>query len=291
MYAATGAAIGKAKAKERQQEEKEKRALIEEEKAFQAQKRQAARDWEIEKMRMESEQQEAHRLRMQQAQLEKEARAEEWAVEKMEIASRIDFEREEMERQRDLSELSSKIKSINDGIASGKYSENDTEAQRRLAWLTANKEAKEAGMPPVSYSAISSAIGTSGEQERAEGRYRMAQESATRSAAREIREQEVHEGRELLTPEAKSIAARRKRAIDIMGSGYREVPLNEAEAEMRELGLIPPPSFDTLQPVTPDEVIQDANIPYPTPTSQEAYDAIPSGSRYIDSAGKMRTKS
>jgi hypothetical protein len=151
MYAATGAAIGKAKEKERQQQ-------IEEEMAFRAQQRQAARDWEIEKMRLESEQQEAHRLRMQQAQLEKEARAAEWAVEKMEIASRIDFEREEMERQRSLSELNSGYKDLKDKVASGDVDGKNLHVQTKLAWYEMNIEATKAGVTGPSYGSVASAI-------------------------------------------------------------------------------------------------------------------------------------
>jgi hypothetical protein len=152
LSAATGSVLGKAQKAQQQQQQEEERALIEEERAYQTQQRQAAQQWEIEKMRMRSEQDLAHEMRMRQSQLEKEARAEEWAVEKMELASRIDFEREEKSRQMQLSRLDSQIQTLQDKIDSGELSGSDLAIRNKLVWLEAQREAAYAGVTGPSYS-------------------------------------------------------------------------------------------------------------------------------------------
>jgi len=87
--AQVGAIIGKGRRAE------EERARAERQTA-----RQAAQEWELQKMALNSQQDFAHEMRMRQAGLDAEARAREWQVEKMEIASRMDFEQEEKERLR-----------------------------------------------------------------------------------------------------------------------------------------------------------------------------------------------
>jgi hypothetical protein len=152
LSAATGSVLGKAQKAEQQQQQEAERALIEEERAYQGMQRQAAQQWEIEKMRMRSEQDLAHEMRMRQSQLEKEARAEEWAVEKMELASRIDFEREEKSRQMQLSRLDSQIQTLQDKIDSGELSGSDLAIRNKLTWLEAQREAVDAGITGPSYS-------------------------------------------------------------------------------------------------------------------------------------------
>ena len=61
---------------------------------------------------MNSQQDFAHEMRMRQADLDKEARAEEWQTEKMELASRLDFEQDEQERLRDNAEFEAGDKTI-----------------------------------------------------------------------------------------------------------------------------------------------------------------------------------
>jgi len=108
--AAAGRTIGKAKAKEAQRAEAQRA----QEMAFRQQQVQAAREWEMQKMLMNSQQDFAHEMRMRQADLDKEARAEEWQTEKMELASRLDFEQEEKERLRRTAEYTAGRDNIND---------------------------------------------------------------------------------------------------------------------------------------------------------------------------------
>ena len=79
----------------------------------------AAKDWERQKMLMNSQQDFAHEMRMRQAELDREARAQEWFNEKLELVSRLDFEQEEKERQRKKSIFNSGIDTIdkNEGLS------------------------------------------------------------------------------------------------------------------------------------------------------------------------------
>ena len=79
----------------------------------------AAKDWERQKMLMNSQQDFAHEMRLRQAELDKEGRAKEWEVDKMELRSKLDFEQEEKERQRKKSIFNSGIDTIdkNEGLS------------------------------------------------------------------------------------------------------------------------------------------------------------------------------
>ena len=68
--------------------------------AAQQQARQMAQEWDVQKMLLNSQQDQAHEMRMRQADLDGEARAKEWEVEKMELHSKFDFEQDEKERLR-----------------------------------------------------------------------------------------------------------------------------------------------------------------------------------------------
>ena len=98
--AKTGAIVGKGKRAEEDRARAEREQVRAQQMAAQQQARQAALEWEQQKMMLNSQQDFAHEMRMRQAGLEAEARAQEWQVEKMELASRMDFEQDEQERLR-----------------------------------------------------------------------------------------------------------------------------------------------------------------------------------------------
>jgi len=105
---AGGVAKGLGKSAERKQEEQFRLDIIA-----------AAKDWEMQKMLMNSQQDFAHEMRLRQAELDREARAQEWFNEKMELASRMDFENSEKERLRRKSIFNSGIETIdkNEGLS------------------------------------------------------------------------------------------------------------------------------------------------------------------------------
>jgi len=111
--AAAGTTIGKAKARETAREE----ARRAQEMSFRQQQAQAAREWELQKMLMNSQQDFAHEMRMKQADLEGEARSKEWEIEKMELHSKFDFEQDEKERLRKKAMLSSGMETIDNSDA------------------------------------------------------------------------------------------------------------------------------------------------------------------------------
>jgi hypothetical protein len=98
--AQAGTMIGKGKRAEEDRARAEREQARAQQIAAQQSARQAALEWEQQKMLLNSQQDFAHEMRMRQAGLEKEARAEEWQTEKMELASRMDFEQDEKERLR-----------------------------------------------------------------------------------------------------------------------------------------------------------------------------------------------
>jgi len=103
----------------------------------------AAKDWERQKMLMNSQQDFAHEMRLRQAELDREARAMEWETEKMEIVSRLDFEQDEKERLR----YKAEYKAGRDTLNKNKDNMGDTEyakAEYELNKLYAGKGIPEA---------------------------------------------------------------------------------------------------------------------------------------------------
>jgi hypothetical protein len=95
-YASAGQIIGAG------QRAEEERARADEQAARnqQLQAQDMARQWEVQKMLLNSQQDFSHEQRMRQVELDKEARSHEWELQKAEIASRMDFEQQEKERIR-----------------------------------------------------------------------------------------------------------------------------------------------------------------------------------------------
>lgn len=108
LYAEAGKILGKAQATQKQQ------AI---DTALLAQK--AFQEWELEKMRLNSEQDFQHELNLRQVQYDREIRARQWQTEKMELASRLDFEQQEKERLRKKETFNSGIEIIdkNEGLS------------------------------------------------------------------------------------------------------------------------------------------------------------------------------
>ena len=112
--AQAGLAIGKGKRAEEDRARTEREQARAQQIAVQQSARQAALEWEQQKMLLNSQQDFAHEMRMRQAQLDKEARAEEWQTEKMELVSKFDFEQEEKERIRRTATYNAGKESIDD---------------------------------------------------------------------------------------------------------------------------------------------------------------------------------
>jgi hypothetical protein len=110
--ATAGTAIGAAA------REKEDRARVEREQAradqeaAQRKARQTAMAWELQKMRMRSEQDLQQELRTTQYSLDRFNRAKDWDIEKMELRSRMDFQQEEEERIREMGQIDADIRAV-----------------------------------------------------------------------------------------------------------------------------------------------------------------------------------
>jgi len=118
--AQAGKQIGQAEAAKRQQEI-----------AFQQQAQEAAKQWELQKMLLNSQQEFAHEQRMRQVQLEAEARAHEWEIQKMEIRSKMDFEQSEKERQQKIASINAQLTQLDKAEKSGMF-DKDLMANTRL---------------------------------------------------------------------------------------------------------------------------------------------------------------
>lgn len=118
LYAQAGHAIGAAQKAEREQQIAVQRENMLIENAERRRAEQVSRDWDLQKMVLNSQQDFAHQQRLHQADLEAEARSKEWEVQKMELRSQMDFQKEEQARQKEYDEFLSTEKYIRDKVAS-----------------------------------------------------------------------------------------------------------------------------------------------------------------------------
>jgi len=183
-------------------------------------------------------------------------RSQQWEVEKMEIRSRLDFEREEKERMRRLDDADNALQQIDREVESGRITNKQADN------LKFYQEMKRYGAaPPVSLI-----------QPPRKERERYISPSQRMAAYKALQTEELREPTwlERLLPGGKE-------------------PLTEEEQYYREL-------FQATARGVPTGT--SAGIPtgtisqgLPQPKTQQEYNAIPSGSQYIDSTGNIRTKS
>lgn len=187
--------------------------------------------------------------------LQMQKRAKLWEMEKMELRSRLDFQREEQKRQRKIDDAENATRQIEKEIQAGNIDKDDLQVQNLLLYYKIQALTPDRA-PPVSL--------IKPPMERAE---KVVSPTQRISAMRALREEEYQEptwleralpwGKEPLTPE---IEAER----DILKGVVR--------------GEYTPPT-GTI------------SLGLPEPKTQAEYNAIPSGSQYIDSKGNIRTKS
>lgn len=251
--ARAGSLVGKA------ERAKEDRARIEREQvradveAAQKKSRQAAMAWELQKVQINNQLALEKEMRGAQYQLAAEDRAADRAIERIETAKDLDFQYKTQERQRKQGVIDAERAAWEKEIKSGRVREDELGYRNAQSELDARERALQLDQPFVDPVAA---------QQRA-GRYEMAQESAGRA-------EEAHEAR-MAAGIKTDEKLRRERVITVLGSAYREVPLEEAEAEMRELGLMPQgdqvgggPNDVSVQPfrdldtVTAQAILQEA---------------------------------
>jgi len=123
--AQAGKTIGQGQARQKAAEQSQRMTEI-----------QMAKDWEMQKMLLNSQQDFAHEIRLRQAELDKEARAMEWETEKMEIVSRLDFEQDEKERLRYKAEYKAGRDALNknkDNMGNAEYAKAEYELNKLYA--------------------------------------------------------------------------------------------------------------------------------------------------------------
>lgn len=239
--ATAGTIIGKGQRAEEDRARAEREQARAQAEAAQKQARQVAMDWELQKMQINSQRAFERELRVEDYRLMAEDRAAERAVERIEFSKDLEFQYETQERQRKRSVLDASEAGLDNSIEKGEHTEDELAVRNKRTEYKARRLAIELDQPFVDPIA----------RQQAANREERAQESAARQA-------EVHEERIPkipVTPEDQELAARRKRVVDVMGSAYRDVPLDEAEAEMRELGLISTRApNEVIAPLPPEEL-------------------------------------
>ncbi len=279
--AAAGTAIGAAA------REKEDRARVEREQAranAEAMQRQARQDemkFALQKRQVDwqraldkERRQEDYKLAAEDRAVERGLAAADYtsqkALERIEFSKDLDHQYKTQERQRKVGEFDNQIKTLNEHADKGWV-------DRDFAWqdeMSQAKAGRDAALTDTPYREPPD----SRAQELTENREARAADAAQRAASAEQRAQEGHELRAAGAPTEEEI--QREQYETFLGDWAKSLSLPELKTEAQSEGFAPQ-----------QQIAAPSNIPYPTPNSQEAYDAIPSGSTYIDSAGNERTKS
>ena len=293
--ATAGTMIGAAEKRKREEaiaeqraaeERAEQRAAKRQEQAIAAQLagEERAQQWELEKMQMRSQQEFAHELRVNQTNLNAEARAKEWEVEKMDIRSRMDFVAEEKERQRKKSLGQARVDAIKTAYDQGKFSKDDPAVKEKLDYFQFMAEAGEE--PPTAlYSQPTTR--TPGFEER---------QFATLSPEEQQQAMDVKFGFKA-RPQAKPTTPLEAEASVIsMLIPPEERKLNnfmENRLAAREIAKATGLDYDVmiqqeLGTAAPSATAGPRNLP--VVNSDAAYEALPSGSEFVDEQGKRWRK-
>lgn len=186
--------------------------------------------------------------------LQMQERAKLWEIDKMELRSRLDFEREEKKRQRVLDEYDAAIKYINDSDLFDEQQKEGLIFKAGMKLLNQNITGADKIIFPT------------------EPTQRQVTPTQRVSAMKKLREEEAFQ----------EPTRWQKFVPEILGGRPSELsPEILAEKELLEsiaAGQYEPPAGT----ISPD---------LPKPTTQAEYDSIPRGSQYMDSKGNVRTKS
>lgn len=251
---ATGAAVGLGKAAERrlQQQTQQQMQLLE-------------HQWDIEAFN----------------------RAKAWEIEKLEMKSRLDFEREEGDRQKRLLDINNKIDQLTKEQDAGRFMGNEPAFANAMAYWQTQKEAVESGIsaPTIPWYTHPGLY----ETEAAE----MRRQSLIAGQPKPPSRTDVAAAQKYLTSfREKEERAKRPLAIFAPDPTPEEVAGAEYMRSLMERAGVPVGGQSLGQSVG-QSVEQGLRTPsqYPTPTTQAEYNALPAGSKYIDLQGNIRIKS
>ena len=220
----------------------------------QAALREAEKAERLQAQQMEFDYRQALRQQDTVIDLQMQERSKMWEIEKMELRSRMDFEREEKKRQRVLDELDAAVKYIND-------SDLFDESQKERLLFTAKLKASKADIPGLSRILFPEVYERTPTPKQVTPTQRV-------SAMKKLREEEAFQEPNWLQawlPGGK-------------GELSEDVLKEKAFLESIAAGQYTPPT-GTISSGLPE------------PKTEAEYNAIPSGSQYIDRAGNKRTKS
>jgi len=210
---------------------------------------QVAREWELQKMVLNSQQEFAHEQRLRQAELDGEARAKEWEVEKMEIKSRIDFEKEEKQRAKTMELFSAKAQKARESIEKGIVDKKDYQWQ--LDYYDYVADTGDERVSPAAFKPTVNRYDTLSAEEEAK-RQRIAAGLEPRAATvrpttlspeQQATADRIRAGIEA-RPSRFPLADYRNNLLAITGDAYKDADLTELESTVREMGVDP----DTLNP-------------------------------------------
>jgi len=102
-------------------------------------------EWDLKKAQINEQRTFERDLRVEDYKLAAEDRAHAWQIEKWELASRMDFERSEGERQRKLSVIDNSEAALNKVIERGEHTEDELAVQNKRTEYKARRQAIELG--------------------------------------------------------------------------------------------------------------------------------------------------
>lgn len=252
LAAATGTAVGKAEAKKQQAEMQQKI------------------DWEREseiranQLKMQMQEEEIYRQflneqRRKQIEIDRETRAHEWETEKMELRSRLDFEEEEKERQKANAEFMNQLTEIDKQAAERGWDEDSPHVQEQKI---------QAALRVRNYN-ILKANQILGEAElREQEKKRQEHEDIT---------QERKFWSAVVGPEIAPL-------LDI--NELRRQGMEKLKAgKQTDISKMPAATAYGVQNMPTEK----AATP-PAPTTEEEYNAIPTGTRYVHPDGTIKVK-
>ena len=246
LAAATGATVGAAEAKKQEQK-------ID----WQRESEVRANQLKMQLQEQEIVQQFLNEQRRKQVAIDREARAHEWESEKMELRSRLDFEKEERERQKANAEFLNQLSEINKQAAERGWNEDSPHVWNQKV---------QAALRVKDYNILKAneILGVDKAFE---------QEEKRNEAALVRKEVAAYVGRELanLLPLDKGIEEMNK--IKAM---LGETPAPSTVPAATAYGVQTMPTTDT------EQVVQ--------PTTEAEYTALPSGTRYLHPDGTIKIK-
>ncbi len=239
--------------------------------AKEASKEAAQRAAQLQRQREQQQYDMSVREMQMEMSLEAERRARAWQIEKMEIASRLDFEREERDRQRRLESIDNKLRQLEKEKDEGRFSADDRAYSNAVAYWESQKTFVETGIRPPK----------GGKQYGVEPYWMEYKQAPEGTPERQLYESKLEQ----------QVSGVRTGTLPwYLDPRYIRSTAAEEERANRGIFLDPEDIDEFLGMGRGGEAIKAPITDLPRPKSRAEYDALPKGTRYIDPEGNVRTK-